>query len=251
MRSLTAILFITALGLLAALLYVRAERARTVAQLGRATDLLHLREAQLSDAQKKAADCSSKLQVSTISVDELRRRGNVVATVDAWVELVCTPAADRAFDPNTPITLSTTLQLSTPTGFYTFATRRLEPLNLVADEPQKFRIALTYEPLNMNELVGQPIENLSAVTTVTTHYNDVLHAVGLRLVPDGIHTFVLNVNGLEAIRIQGFHADIDPPGDVRWDVSRDFSRLVSTYTAALQAKIAARAASPPPPALSQ
>jgi hypothetical protein len=137
------------------------------------------------------------------------------------------------------------LQLSTPSGFYTFVTRRLEPLNLVTDEPQKYRLVLAYEPLNMNELIGRPIEDLAAVTLLTTHYNDVLHAVGLRLAPDGIRTFVLNINGLEAVRVQGFHAEADPPGDVAWNVSPDFSRLVSTYSTALQAKITARAAAEP------
>jgi hypothetical protein len=182
-----------------------------------------------------------------VSVEELRQRGNVIASVDAWMELVCIPAPDRAFDPSSPITLSTKVQLSTPTTFYAFVTRRLEPLKLEADESKQFRIVLAYEPLNMNELIGRPIDDLSAIKILTTHYNDVLHAVGLRIAPDGVRTFVLNINGLEAVRIQGFHAAADPPGDSAWDVSHDFSQLVSTYSRAVQAKISSRAASEPPP----
>jgi hypothetical protein len=248
MRWLSAILFLAVIGLLTALLVVRGDRARVVVQLGHQTDLVRLRDAELSEAQRKVAECSSRLQLSSVSVEELRRRGNVVATVDAWMELVCIPAPDRSFDPNSPITLSTSLKLSTPAGFYTLVTRRLEPVNFVADEQQKYRIVLAYEPLNMNEVIGKPIEDLASITVLTTHYNDVLHAVGLRLAPDGIRTFVLNVNGLEAVRVQGFHAETDPPGDVSWNVSPDFARLVSTYSAALQAKINARAASAPPQA---
>ncbi len=248
MRSLSVILFLAVLGLFGALLVVRGDRAKVLVQLGHQTDLVHLRDAELSEAQRKLAECSSRLQVSSVSVEELSRRGNVVATVDAWVELVCIPAPDRSFDPSSPITLSTKLQLGAPAGFYTFVTRRLEPLNFTSDEPQRYRFVLAYEPLNMNELIGRPIEDLAAITILTTHYNDVLHAVGLRLAADGIRTFVLNINGVEAVRVQGFHAESDPPGDVAWNVSHDFAKLVSTYSAALQAKIAARAASEPPPA---
>jgi len=241
MRSLIAILSLALVGLLVFLLYVQDERKKLGVRLAHETDLLQLRSAELTEARQQLAECSSNLHVSSLSVDEFRRRGSVITTADAWMELVCVPAPDRAIDSNNPVALSTKIQLSTPAGAYTFVTRRLEPINLIANEQQQYRIVISYEPLNMNEVIGRPIEDLAAITSLATHYNDVLHAVGLRLMPDGIRTFVFNINGLEVVRIQNFHTDIDPPGDVAWDVSKSFARLVPTYTAALQAKIAERA----------
>jgi hypothetical protein len=249
MRTTFSILLLALVGLVISLAHVQSERKELMARLVHETDLLRLRQAELSGAQRQLAECSSNLHVSSVSIDELRSRGSVVATADAWIELLCVPAPDRAFDPSRPLALSTKIQLSTPTGFYTFVTRRLEPLNLVTDEQHQFHIILSYEPLNMNEVIGRPIDDFAAVNLLTTHFNDVLHAAGLRLAPDGIRAFVFNINGLEAVRIEGFHADADPPGDLPWDVSKSFDHLVPTYTAALQAKIAQRAESQAPTTL--
>jgi hypothetical protein len=183
-----------------------------------------------------------------LSVDELRQRGNVIAAADAWMELLCVPAADATFDPSIPITLSTKILMSSATGVtYTFVTRRLEPLSVSADDSGHFRLVLTYEPLNANEVIGRPIDTFAAITTVTTRYNDVLHAVGLQIAEDGVRSFALNINGLEAVKVQGFHADMNPPGDATWNVAPSFSNVAATYAQALQTRIAARAESEPSP----
>jgi hypothetical protein len=243
MRVSIVILVLACAALCAGLLIERNRQAQISAQLVHSNDLLQLRAAELAAAQQKLSECSSNLRVSALSADELRRRGNVVATADVWIELICVRAGDGHFDPATPVTLSTKIQLSTASGVtYTFVNRRLEPLSFVTEDPEHFRILLNYEPLNTNEVIGRPIQDFSGITMLTTHYNGVLHAIGLQVAPDGLRALTFNINELEAVKVQGFHAEINPPGDIAWNVSRSFANILANYGQAVQQRIATRAA---------
>lgn len=116
MRVVAGILVVA---LLFATVILFSNRQKLTADVERQRELLRVRSAELDDARLKLSNCSSQLHLSTISVDELRRRGNVIATADAWLDLVCVPAPDGTFDPNAPVALSTAIRLVTPSGAYT------------------------------------------------------------------------------------------------------------------------------------
>jgi hypothetical protein len=167
----------------------------------------------------------------------LRRNGTVIGSTEITAVLEVEPLPDVTIDLNAPSSLAMETELSSASTIFAFASPALEPAVFEPIGDGHFRIVVRFQPLNQNQFVGQPVDMLSDITRVTTHYEDVLRAAGVHLVATRL--FTVRANELPAVTIEA----LTPPStsaDAAYDVTAFFRAAPINYRRALDERIEAR-----------